>query len=468
MKCVDAVVIGGGILGCFAARNLMRFQLSVLLLEEKEDFCTGITRANAAVVYAGYDNQPGSLKAEMTRRGNAGFEALCEELEVPFVRCGSLMVSFGPAADQVLQKKYQNGQKNNVSGLQILSGQEACELEPFLSVEVRSALYAPSTGTVNSWQLGIAACENAVYNGVEVQRNVAVKAIKKRKNEYIIETEQESIVCRAVLNCAGMFADKIQEMLFPPSVRLYLDGADFLVMDQDADAPKHVIFHESEESGKGITAVPCVEGNLLLASSQRPLEGTFFSTSVRGMQILRETAVSVLPKLEINRVIRSFGAVRPNPRRVVWQDGEYVPDGKSIGSFVIENPAPGFYSLLGIKTPGLTCAEELGRHLAQKTGDYLDALPNPAFDPKRKAIIRVRDLDFAGREQLIRENPDYAEIVCQCGEISKAEIMEAIRRGAVTADGVKRRVGTGMGVCQGSRCHRRIQELLEGAGCGTV
>ena len=178
--------------------------------------------------------------------------------------------------------------------------------------------------------------------------------------------------------------------------------------------------------------------------------------------------MSVLPKLEINRVIRSFGAVRPNPRRVVWQDGEYVPDGKSIGSFVIENPAPGFYSLLGIKTPGLTCAEELGRHLAQKTGDYLDALPNPAFDPKRKAIIRVRDLDFAGREQLIRENPDYAEIVCQCGEISKAEIMEAIRRGAVTADGVKRRVGTGMGVCQGSRCHRRIQELLEGAGCGTV
>lgn len=468
MKRVDAVVIGGGILGCFAARNLMRFQLSVLLLEAKEDICSGITRANAAVVYAGYDNKPGSLKAEMTRQGNAQFETLCRELEVPFSRCGSLMVSFGPHADRVLQKKYRNGQESNVLGLQLLSGEEAREREPFLAEGISSALYAPSTGTVNSWQFGIAACENAVYNGCEVLRNISVKGIEKTKDGYIIQTEREDIECKAVLNCAGMFADQIQEMLFPPSVRLFLDSADFLVMDKDADAPKHVIFHESEESGKGITAVPSVEGNLLLASSQRPLEGEFFSTSVHGMEVLRNTALCVLPELDLRRVIRSFGAVRPNPHRVIWKDGAYVPDGKSIGSFVIENPAPGFYSLLGIKTPGITCAEELGRYLAERTALYLDAQPNRTFHPNRKAIIGVRNLDFASRERLIKENPDYAQIVCQCGEISKAEIIEAIRRGAVSVDGVKRRVGTGMGVCQGSRCSRVIKELLEGVMHGTV
>ena len=166
MRQVDAAVIGGGVLGCFTARNLTRWQLSAVLIEQAEDVCTGITRANSAIVYPGYDNRPGSLKAEMTVRGNREFDNLCRELEVPFNRCGSLLVTYDEEALPRLRKKMEQGRQNGVPGLRLLSGREAEQMEPMLNPGVKGALYAPTTGTVNPWQLGIAAYESALKNGV--------------------------------------------------------------------------------------------------------------------------------------------------------------------------------------------------------------------------------------------------------------------------------------------------------------
>ena len=444
MKQVDAVVIGGGVLGCFAARNLRKWNISTLLLESGEDVCTGVTRANSAIVYAGYDNRSGSLKAAMTAAGNAAMETLCTELEVPFRRTGSFLVSFGERGDGVLRRKLENGRENGVPELELLCGEEARQREPFLSPNARSALYAPTTGTVNPWLLGIAAYENAVENGCEVRMRAPVRAISASGGGYIVETDGEIFSCKAVLNCAGLYADRVQELLFPPSVRIFWDSADFLLLDRHIPAPEHILFHETENGEKGVTAVPTAEGNLLLEGSRRPLEGELFSTTPAGLSAVRQQMQSVLPKLDGNRVLRSFAAVRPNPYRVVKQGGEYVWDGKSIGNFVIAHPASGFFSLIGIKTPGLTCAQELGAYLAAETAKFLDAAPNKSFDGRRRAIHR--------------KNHD---IVCMCGGISEAEILEAIARGAATVDGVKRRVGTGMGRCQGSRCAVRIEELLE-------
>ena len=171
MKYFDAIVIGGGILGCFTARNLRRWSISVCLLEKEKDVCTGITRANSAVVYPGYDNKPGSLKAEMTVRGNANMGALCEELDVPFSRCGSLLVTYDADSVHKLKRKYLAGIENGVPGLKRLSGPEAEAMEPMLQPGVAAALYAPSTGTVNPWQLGIAAYENALQNGAKAVMN---------------------------------------------------------------------------------------------------------------------------------------------------------------------------------------------------------------------------------------------------------------------------------------------------------
>lgn len=452
MRYFDAAVIGGGVLGCFAARNLRRWNISAVLMEAAEDVCTGITRSNTAIVYAGYDNKVGSLKAQMTVRGNANFERLCNELEVPFSRCGSLMVSCGPGADKVLKKKFDNGTQSGVPGLALIPGEQAREMEPMLAPGISSALFAPSTGTVNPWKLGIAAFENAVHNGCEAMLNTKVLDIHKAGDGYVVETNGESIACKVILNCAGLSADQIQELLFPPTVRLFPTGADFLVLDKRADKPSRIIFQESEEKGKGVTAVPTVEGNLLLGPSQRPLHNRPWATTFEGMDFLREAAVQVLPGVDLSQTIRSFASVRPNPHRVIFKNGEYVPDGKSIGSFCIENPGPGFYSLIGIKTPGLTCAEELGLYLARQTAAYLDAAENRHFDPRRRAIITYKN------------HPDYHQIICQCQHITRGQVLEAIARGATTLDGVKHRVGSGMGPCQGSRCAWEIVKILKETG----
>ena len=441
MKQYDAVVVGGGILGCMTARNLRRWNISVLLLEKEDDVCKGITRANSAIVYAGYDNKPGSLKAEMTVRGNANMDALCAELEVPFSRCGSLLVTYDQPSVARLERKLKNGRKNGVPGLQLLRGKVAEVMEPMLRQGVVAALYAPSTGTVNPWQLGIAAYENALQNGAQAKLNTEVTGIIRTETGYLVQSGTEEFSCKMVFNCAGLSADKVQELAFAPSVRLDLDGAEYLVLDSLARKPERVIFLQAEACGKGITAIPCTEGNLLLSGVRKPMNISF-ATTAQGLQELHAAAKELLPQVEMGKVIRSFGAVRPNP---------YVENGESIHDFCIENPAPGFYSLIGIKTPGLTAAGELGMHLAKTAAVYLNAEENPGFQPKRKAICEKDNL-----------------IVCQCEKITRAEIIEAIRRGAKTVDGVKRRVGSGMGRCQGSRCTQKIEELLEEYQNGTL
>ena len=423
------------------ARNLRRWKISTALLEKEADVCTGITRANSAICYAGYDNKPGSLKAELTVRGNANMAALCAELEVPFSRCGSLLVTYEEKAVSKLERKLRNGIQSGIPGLKLLSGAEAEAMEPMLKKGVAGALYAPSTGTVNPWQLGIAACENAAANGAEVLLNTEVLNIRSCDGGYLVETGNEPIRCRMVFNCAGLSADKVQELLFEPSVKLELDAAEYLVFDPLAEKPGRVIFLQAHSCGKGITAIPCTEGNLLISGVRKPLKKPF-ATTPAGLAEVRAATKELLPGVKLEKVIRSFGAVRPNPK---------VENGESIPDFCIENPAPGFYSLIGIKTPGLTCADELGMYLAQKAAAYLQAAENPFFDPVRKGISQTDD-----------------EIICQCEEITKGQILEAIRRGATTVEGVKRRTGSGMGRCQGSRCTRQIEKLLEEYGHGTL
>ena len=223
MKSVDVAVIGGGILGCFAARNLMRWNLSVVLIEKELDICTGITRANSAIVYAGYDNKTGSRKAELTVRGNASFDDLCRELEVPFSRCGSLLVTYDKESLAQLRRKWEQGIRNGVPGLELLTGGEAEAMEPMLAPGVAGALYAPTTGTVNPWQLGIAAFENAAANGMEPMLGTTVVGIRKTKFGYLVETDRSELRCRAVINCAGLSADRIQELCFPSDTHLLME-----------------------------------------------------------------------------------------------------------------------------------------------------------------------------------------------------------------------------------------------------
>ena len=456
----DVIVIGGGLLGCFAARSLTRYNLNVALLERSSDLCTGISRANTAIVYSGCDTKPGTRKTDMCVRAAQNFPALCEGLSVRYSPCGSIMAAFGERANNVLQQKLDQGLQNGVRGIRLLSPREVLRLEPNLAPGVLSGLFVPDTGTVMPWELCFAAAENAAHNGAQIILNSEVTAISRTDGGFCVRTGGGQFVTRAIVNCAGMNSDKILEMIADPIVRIAPSAGDYFVLDTKAQGHiNHVIFHEPEEKGKGITFVPTVDGNILIGPTERPYSGApdeGWATSLDGLAQLRKLAAEIMPGLPMEHVIRSFGAFRPNPR--------YTSDDKSINDFcIIESAHEPFISLVGIKTPGLTCANELGLYVSDKIAAKLNAGPNPDFNPRRESPVRPNELSFESRVKLLRDNPDYARIICRCRGISEGEIIDAIRRGppgAVTPDGIKRRVGAGSGRCQGSFCAQRVIEIL--------
>ena len=464
MNKYDVAVIGGGVLGCFAARELCRYELNTVLIEAREDVCTGISRANTAIVYSGYDTAPNTLKTEMCLRANESFHLLCAELGVKFKRCGSLMISLGERGDKVLRKKYEQGLENGVPDLKLLSGEEVCALEKGLTDKVTLGLLCPGTGTVNPWEVCIAAYENALHNGLHSRLGEKVLSIEKPDEGYALQTDKGEIFAKAIVNCGGLYSAEVREMCHRPEVRIFPKRGDYLIFDKsEGNVLSRVIFHEPEEKGKGLTAVPTVDGNLLVGPSELPLDGEWdFATTEEGMDFLMSLCEEILPSLNRDKLIRSFGAIRPNPFHVTEKpDGSYEREKRGINSFTILSDDEGaFLSLIGIKTPGLTCSHELGEYISAKIAEKLNAEKKESFDPIRPAPISLAKASAEERKKAAEANPLYGRIVCRCAGISEGEVVDAIARGAKTLDGVKRRAGTGMGRCQGGFCSTRIMEIL--------
>lgn len=457
----DVIIIGAGVLGCFAARAMAEYDLKVIVTEAREDVCTGVTRANTGIVYTGGDTKPGTLKTRLCVAANAGFDRLCRELDVPFSRCGSLMISMGQRGDRVLEKKLAQGMENAVPGLELLPREEVLRLEPELSPKVTGGLYSPGTGTVNPWELGIAAYENARDNGVEFRLNEEILSIKRRDGGFVLESGGESYFCRAIINCAGLSADVVREFSQRPLLRIVPSAGEYLVLDDKLRGfVRHVIFHEPEQKGKGLTLVPTVDGNILAGPTEHDGSGEDFAADIGGLELLERLCALVVPGLPLERTIRSFAARRPNPYYVHQENGVWRTEDKSISSFTLLDEE-GLFSLVGIKTPGLTCAAELGALTAAKAAAFLGCdAKNSRFEPRRRGIKAVRGLSAEERNALIASDPDYGRIVCRCRGVSLAEVKQAIARGAVTVDGVKRRTGAGMGRCQGGYCMQTVLETL--------
>ena len=471
------VIIGAGLLGCFSARALTEYDVEVIVLEKKAEPCLGISKTGAGIVYAGYDNKPGTMKSRFCIEANRSFAELCDLLDVRFRRCGSLMVSYGPEADARIRKKLDNGRIGGIEGLSIISKDEALALEPCLNPDISTALYSEVTGTCNPWELCLAAYECAVSNGAEFHFNEEVRNIARfggTSEGFGIETDKATYTADTVINCAGMAAPAVREMTERPLVRLLPTMGDFLVTDDSVGGLiNHVIFHEPEQKGKGLTIVPTVDGNLLIGPTERSLPGvgrTLSSddysrfgnpTDEEGIRSLYRLCADIVPGLPTDRVIRSYAAIRPNPYYVHEEDGSIIAEEKGISEFRLVEDG-NLYSFIGIKTPGMTYAAQLGSYVTGRILASDDSLRKRSdYSPGRTAAPRVKDMSETERATFIAGHPAYGRIICECENISEGEIIEAIRRGATTVDGAKFRTGACMGECQGSRCRHEIENLLE-------
>lgn len=445
----DAVIIGAGVTGSAIARELSRCAGRFLVLERASDLCEGASKANSAIIHAGFDAQPGSQKARMNLRGNQMMDRLAEELDVPFRRIGAIVACLSEEGLPRLRALYERGRENGVGGLSLLSGDEARALEPNLTGAVQGALLAETSGIVCPFELTLGLAENAACNGVEFRFGTQVTGLAPAPEGWVLETSQGPVKTRAVVNAAGVYAGELHNLVCREKLRITPRRGEYCLLDRTAGGHvSRTIFQLPGPMGKGVLVTPTVHGNLLVGPTAADVEDPEdTATTAQGLAEAAEKGGWAVKDLPMGQVITSFSGLRAH------EDSD---------DFVLGESAPGFFDAAGIESPGLSSAPAIGEFLAGRIARRLELDENRDFNPRRQGIPRIAALPPAERAEIIRRNPLYGSIICRCEEVSEGEILDAVHStlGARTLDGVKRRTRAGMGRCQSGFCSPRVMEIL--------
>ena len=448
----DVIIIGAGVTGSSVARELSRYNASVCVLERCEDVCEGTSKANSAIVHAGFDAAEGSLMAKMNVRGNELMGQLAEDLDIPFKRNGAMVVCIHKEALDGLKTLYNRGIANGVKELRILNREEALELEPNLSDKVEGALYAPTSGIICPFMLNIAMAENAAENGVEFRFNTKVEDAKRDEDGiWHLRTNNGEYVARYVVNAAGVYADVIHNMVSENKIHITPRRGDYCLLDKEVGGHvSHTIFPQPTNLGKGVLVSPTIHGNLIVGPTAVDLknkEGN--NTTAAGIADLIAKANDHVKNLPMRKVITSFAGLRAH---------------EANHEFIIKEveDAPHFIDCAGIESPGLTSCPAIGEMVGAMLQEKMGLEKKENWISKRKGILNPAELSIEERNELIRKEPAYGNIICRCESISEGEILDAIHRplGARSLDGVKRRTRAGMGRCQAGFCSPRVMEIL--------
>lgn len=447
----DVIIIGAGVSGAATARELSRYKVNACVIEKEEDVCCGTSKANSAIVHAGYDAATGSLMAKLNVRGNQMMEQLAKDLDFPFKKNGSLVVCLHEEDMPNLQALYDRGVANGVKDLRILNQEELRAMEPNISDDAYAALYAPTAGIVCPFNLNIAMAENACVNGVEFKFDTEVTGLHPIEGGWAIETNQGTFETKYVVNAAGVYADKLHNMVSAKKIHITPRRGDYCLLDKTAgNLVSKTIFALPGKFGKGILVAPTVHGNLILGPTAIDIEdkeGT--NTTREGLdQVITKCGMNV-KNIPMRSVITSFAGLRAH------EDGHEFLIGE------LED-APGFIDCAGIESPGLTSSPAIGEMVAEILREKLNLEKNENFVATRKGVLDPDSLSKEERIELIRKNPAYGNIICRCEMITEGEILDAIHRplGAKSLDGVKRRTRAGMGRCQAGFCSPRTMEIL--------
>lgn len=447
----DAVIIGGGAVGCAVARYLSCYRLSICLVERGEDVCVGTSKANSAICHAGFDAPVGSAKARFNVEGSRMMEGLSQELDFPYRRCGSLVLCFDEAELPHLRELLERGVQNGVEGLEILDRAALRALEPAVSDKAVAALWAPTGAVLCPFGMTIALAENAAANGCAFRFNTEVARIERRDGFFRLHTGGDCIDTRVVISAAGVYGDALHNQLCADKLTIVPRRGEYCLLDRTCgQLVQHTIFQLPSAMGKGVLVTPTVHGNLLVgptAVDQPDKDRT--ATTAEGLRSVAETAAKSVENLPMRDVITSFAGLRAHLSG---------PE----DDFIVGESTDGFFEAVGIESPGLSSAPAIGRYLAELAAAKLHAAEKEDFIAQRRDMPHPREMDFASRQDLIARDPAYGQVICRCEGVTEGEIRDAIRRvpGARSLDGVKRRVRAGMGRCQGGFCGPKVMELL--------
>lgn len=409
----------------------------------------GASKANSAIVHAGYDAKPGSMMAKLNVEGNAKYDQWCEELEVPLKRIGSLVIAFCEDDERELSVLYTQGLANGVPGMQLISGERARELEPQLSRDVTAALWAETGAITCPYQLTVACYENAVQNGLKAYMDAPVEAIEKTEDGFAVTCASQTFQARYIINAAGLFADDIARMVGDHSFDIHPRRGEYMLLDHSANTMSRVVFQTPSPMGKGVLVSPTVDDNVFAGPSAENIDDREDTdTTAESMRMVSALSLKSVPSLNLRGVITSFAGLRAQP---------------STGDFVIRpsEAAPQMIHAAGICSPGLTSAPAIADYVVDLLAAAgLDLPLKESFDPRRPAIRRFAEMTNEERREAIADNPLYGRVICRCETITEAEIVDAVHRGARSLDAVKRRTRAGMGRCQGGFCSPRVMDII--------
>jgi glycerol-3-phosphate dehydrogenase len=445
----DIAIMGAGVVGGFIARELSKYNLKVVILEKMNDVAMGATRANSAIVHAGFDAVPGTLKAKLNVRGANLMEKVAQELGVKYNKCGSIVVGFCEEDEKTLHELKRRGEENGVTGLSVISREELLKIEGGIGDKVTSALIAPTGAIICPYELCMAAIGNAMDNGVELKLNFSVKKIEKSDTGYFVYSDSDFVNAKTVINCAGVNSDDIARLVGDDSFSICARRGEYMLLDKECGKTvSHTIFRCPSKMGKGILVSPTVDGNLILGPTAENIDDKDDKrTTAAGLAKVREQAAEQVEGIDFGKVITSFSGLRATG---------------SVGDFII-NFKDNFVNVAGIESPGLSSAPAIAEYVSEllsKNGIALEKKPN--FNPTRKPMHYFRELSIDEKNEIIRKHPEYAHVICRCETVTEGEILEAIRQNPkpTDVDGVKRRTRGGMGRCQGGFCTPYIIELL--------
>ncbi|NLE25465.1 MAG: NAD(P)/FAD-dependent oxidoreductase, partial [Clostridiaceae bacterium] len=402
-------------------------------------------------IHAGFDAAHGTLMAKMNLAGNLMMDQLVKDLDIPFRKNGSLVVCLSEEDRPKLEELYNRGISNGVKELRILTKEEVLEMEPNLSDSIVGALYAPTAGIICPFNLTIAMAENAYQNGIQFSFNTEVLDIIKLEEGYLIKTNHKEFKARYIVNAAGVYADRIHNMVSSSKITITPRRGDYIILDKAVGSyVDKTIFTVPGKMGKGVLISPTVHGNLIVGPTAIDIEdkeGT--STTKEGLDDVIKKASMIVKDLPIRDVITSFAGLRAHEAGHEFIIGE-------------AEEAKGFIDAAGIESPGLTSAPAIGVKVADMLKEKMGLALKENFIAKRKGIINPKELSLDDQKKLIREKPEYGTVICRCETVTEGEILDAIHRplGAKSLDGVKRRTRAGMGRCQAGFCSPKVMEIL--------
>jgi len=447
----DVIIIGSGISGATIARELSKYQLKTIILEKEFDVAMEATMANSAIVHSGHDPHPGTLKAKFNILGNRMYKQMSTELDIPFMPCGGMVLATNKEEHNMIVELYNRALQNGLTEdeVHLWNRTEVEALEPNIADGVISALHLPTTAVTFPWEVAIANIENAMDNGVELALENEVIKIEK-KDHFIVTTTEKEYHGKVVINATGIYGARIMNLVTKAPFEIRARRGEYYVIDKDVRLVNSVLYPAPSEKGKGVIITPQYHGNTLLGPTSEFVDfKDIAKTTASGLEYIKVNAEKLIKNIPYEKIVRSFAGGRAT---------------SSTEDFIIEeSDIKGFINVVGIESPGLTAAPAIAVYVVEKiVANILDLQKNETYNPIRKKVTRTFEMSNEEKNTLVKQNPQFAKMICRCEKVTEGEIVESIHRncGSRSVVGVKNRTRAGSGRCQGGFCQSEVINIL--------